>query len=350
MDCLKPTVFSGVMPRSCGIKSQIVEDCVTKKRQLVILDFHPGPGAWRFDTADISLGDLVPYLSASECIDLLADSGGNQEDGFRFLVERFVLLFQELSQTTGLCLLDLESWSLLGLLNAQSPAFSRIKQFLENNYPSIPALENYLYHVARQFEVTRTDVNAALVACRPLYHRFDCGKHASDQMRYLLRFLKCVTSLLPAEDTCLLFDGMPYNLADVFTALPSVLAFNPIFFFDDFFALPGVTRTYILNHSRKLVLFKHHSTESVQQISALLDTQETNDITVSSYPQARRPLWRQSVWNDLSIFSRPNRRNTGFSVVKKTKPRLRTDEITALSSDEAIVVNLENKDYFILRV
>ena len=148
----------------------------------------------------------------------------------------------------------------------------------------------------------------------------------------------------------MLFDGLPYHLADVFSAFPAVFAFEPTFFIDDLFVLPSAVRTLILNHSKKLVLFKHHSNESVQQISALLDTRETNDVTMSSYPQGRHPLWRQSVWNDLSIYSRPQRRTTGFSVAKKTKPRLRSDEINALSAEEAIVVDLINKDYFILHV
>ena len=350
MTTIKSTVFSGVIPNSCPIKSQIVEDCIKRGNQLLVIDFHRMSQARKYAASNVTLGDFIPYLSAHECIDLLAEIGGNPEDGFRFLFQRFVSLFQELSQITDLRLLDLESWSMLDLLNEQRPAFQQIRRFLEDNYSALPALDNYLNHVANTVKMSNTDINAALLNQRPLYCHPDSFGNYTDQIKFVLYFLKCILSLFSSDDTFLLFDGFPHYFADLIVQIPGILDFKTAIFLDDFFALPTVARTLVLNHTTKLVLFKHHASESIQQIAELLGTEETHDVTVSKYPHGRNTLWQRSYWNDFSIVSQPYRQNMGYSVTKKTKPRLRTDEIASLSSNEAIVINLDNNDYFILRV
>lgn len=352
MKDIKTTVFSGRIPRESTIKSKIVEDCIKKELQLLGFDFHQRSVRRRYCAYPVQLGDLVPYLSPERCVRIFSDFGGGNSEDFRFAAERFIRLFQRYARETGINLLDLNAWSMHELLNDPRPEAVELRRFLENNYPSLPSLENYLEHVGALVGMAGTDLNTALRSRRPLYFRLDPTLNETDLNKIVKHLIGAVQDLFPAEETVLLIDGLPFAVAELFSDMLYSAAYRSNIFFEDVFLYPERVRNAFLNNVDKAVFFKHADPQSKRGISDFLGTNETNEVTVTQYPNTKHQfgLPRHSVFGDLSVVTKPSGRNTGYSVVKKNKPRLREDEIDALNPNEAIIVDLADRSFIISEV
>ena len=352
MKDIRTTVFSGMIPGDCTIKSKIAEDCRRKDRQLLVFDFHRNPVPRRYCACPSQLGSLVPYLTPEKCVRIFSDFCGGNSDDFRFAAERFIRLFQRYARGTGVNLLDLNAWSMQELLNDPRPEAVELRRFLENNYPSLPTLENYLEHVGALVGMTGTDLNAALRSRRPLYFRLDPTLNETDLKKIVKHLIGAVQDLFPAEETVLLIDGLPFAVAELFSNMLCSVAYRSNIFFEDVFLYPERVRNAFLNNVDKAVFFKHADPQSRRGISDFLGTNETNEVTVTQYPNTKHQfgLPRHSVFGDLSVVTKSTDRNTGYSVVKKSKPRLREDEIDALDPNEAIIVDLADRSFIISEV
>lgn len=352
MENIRTTVFSGKIPDGCTIKTRIAEDCAKKGRQLLVFDFRRDAVPRRYGACAVRFGDLVPYLSPERCIGILSDFGGRPGDDFRFLSERFIRLFQRYSGETGVNLLDLNAWSMLDLLNDPRGEAAEIKRFLENNFASLPALENYLDHISSRIGTTGADLNLALQACRPLYFHPDRTANETDLQKTVRHLTAAVQDLFPPEETVLLIDGLPLAVAEPFCDMLGSAGYRTNAFFEDLFLYPERVKNTFLNGADKVVFFKHTDPVSVREISSFLGTADAGDVTVTRYPDGNRPFGipRRSVFGDLTAVTGPSGRNAGYSVARRAKPRLREDEIDALGTDEAIVVDLTDRSYVIMTV
>lgn len=346
------TVFSGNMPRGCGLKNQMAADLRSKGMHLLVFDFHRMGDTGLAGAVALRLGDLIPYLSAESCADLISGFVYGEDDHFRFLVSRFVRSFQVYSRFTGINLFDVQAWNMTDLLNGAAQVHPELQRLLENNFDSLARLENFIWHLSSLIQPTGADLETAVRYFRPLYFRFACGMSQTDLQQTVTQTLRAVCAVFDRTETVLLTDGLPPGMSQAFYDVILSSGYKTNAFFEDLFLLPEAVRSAFLAQASKAVFFKHHNDHSIRGISEFLGSVESNDVTVTRYPDRRRILQMPpyAVFGDMSAVTRPSHRDMGFSVAKKAKPKLREDEIDAIPEDEAIVVDLRDRSFVITSV
>ena len=348
---MNSTLFSGNYPIGCNLKERLICDCVSEEKTPFIITFDRSRDARDFGAVGFSLADFIPYLSPNECCDCFTEIVGSNME-IRNLMERFVLYFKSYTDSTGIGLLDINRWSIRGLLHSNCAGNNEFHSFLRDNFNSLATLENYIHHVALKIEKPNVDIRNAMRTNQSMLYKINPYSERREQSVLLKYILRCIENFVSPDSGIIFFESLPCEYSNTICNFMSSNRFETKTFVADLFVFGEHTKSALLASCKKAVFFKHNSDNATKRIAEFIGKHDVNQTSFTRYPQRRRSVFSgmlsHSPTNDISMVGRGSD-DIGYSVSKVEKLKLSPEEINNIQQDEAIVVNCSDKSYSIVK-
>lgn len=345
------TLFSGNYPIGCNIKVRLISDCVSERKTPFIITFDRNRNARDFGAIEFSLADFIPFLSADECCDCFTEMVGSNME-IRNIIERFILYFKSYTDATGIGILDINRWSMRGLLQNNCAGNNEFHSFLSDNFNLLATLENYIHHVALKIGAPHIDIRNALGINKTMLYKINPYSERREQSVLLKYILRCTENFVSPDSGVIFFESLPCEYSNTICDFLSSNRFETKTFVNDLFVFEEHTKSVLLSSCEKAVFFKHNSNTATRGISEFIGKHDVNQTSFTRYPQRRRSVFSgmlsHSPTNDISMVGRGSD-DIGYSVSKTEKYKLSPEEIDNIQEDEAIVVNCSDKSYNIVK-
>lgn len=348
---MNSTLFSGDYPIGCNIKERLISDCVSERKTPFIITFDRNRNARDFGAVGFSLADFIPFLSADECYNCFTEMVGSNIE-IRNIIERFILYFKSYTDAIGIGLLDVNRWSMRGLLQNNCAGNNELHSFLSDNFNSLATLENYIHHVALKIGTPNVDIRNALRTNKAMLYKISPYSERREQSVLLKYILRCIENFVSPDSGVIFFESLPCKYSNTICDFMSSNRFETKTFVNDLFVFEEHTKSALLSSCEKAVFFKHNGDTATRGISAFIGKHDVNQTTFTRYPERRRGvfsgMFSHSPTSDISMAGGGSD-NIGYSVSKVEKLKLSPVEINNIQQDEAIVVNCSDKSYSIVK-
>lgn len=347
------TTFSGVSPNESRIVNSMVLNNDNRKN-VVVLDYYNTLTSSP-NIEEILLADFIPYLNDEECAEVFSVLCSKRTPELASLMYRFIVLFSGYSHCHNVALFDTTSWSMYSLLQNSADDIM-FNNFLQDNFDRLASLENEVVMITKSIGKPRCDLPNAINAGKVLLIRNKRLNREILRDEILEILLNCLSCYLSTSDTEFFINGFAYDSEKIIAEFLNERSFNKTIFVKDIFTFDSTTQSMLFNGARKIVFYKHNSYDNCKKIADYIGRQEQFQASVSTYPRngvfdTVRNLFRGISLRDDSAFVQSiDRNNTGFSVSKVEKYRLRPEEIMEIPDNKCIVIDTNSHTYSITEV
>lgn len=347
------TTFSGTSQNVNNIINSMVLNCDGGKKSVVIDYYNIIFSSSNFQ--EISLADFIPYLNDEECAEIFSILCNKRTPELASLMYRFVILFSNYSRNKNVALFDTTSWNMYSLLQNSTDDIM-LNNFLQDNFDRLAILENEVVMIIKNIGSPRCDLSNTIEEGKILLIKNKRLNREILRDEILEILLDCLSCYLSPCDTEFFIIGFAYDTEKIITEFLNERSFNKTIIIKDIFTFDNTTQSMLLNGARKVVFLKHTSYESCKKIADYIGKQEQFQASVSTYPRngvfaTVRDFFRGvSLRNDSAFVQAIDRSNTGFSVSKVEKFRLRPEEIMQLPDNKCIIVDTNSHTYSITEV
>lgn len=347
------TTFSGVSPNAGRILNSMVFNNDNRKK-VVVFDYY-NMIASSSEIQEISLADFIPYLTDEECAEIFSILCNKRTPELASLMYRFIVFFSNYSHNHNVALFNTMSWSMYSLLQNSADDLM-FNSFLQDNFDRLALLENEVVMIIKSIGMPKCDLSNAIDTGKTLLIRNKRLNREILRDEILEILLNCLSCYLSPNNTEFFINGFAYDGEKIITEFLNERNFNKTIFVKDIFTYDSTTQSLLLNNVRKVVFYKHTSYESCRKIADYIGRQEQFQASVSTYPRngifdTARNLFRGlSLRDDSSFVQAIDRKNTGFSVSKVEKYRLRPEEIMEIPDNKCIVIDTNSHTYSITEV
>lgn len=338
-------LLSGEIPDNNFYVRQF-DDAISSGRSVIVFDYKNNIHYEK--SLELTLAEFIPFLNNKECSEIFASffKANNEKAAF---IKRFIHYFSYYSNRTGVGLFD--DWSMMGLLNDSiNKNCPSLHNFLDDNFNNLADLENSVKYIVDSIGTPKYDLANSLNKNKVFIIKNQIlGQSIYDKDIIKLVF-NCLEEFLNLNSSELFINGMSNDVFPLLSDFISRTSIAKTSIVDDVFSLDKTIQNALFSNTKKVIFFKHRDYNSCQAIADYIGKEERPQISVNRYPDSvlsfgRRLLNRAiNFTKDISVVG-TDRFNTGYSISKIDKYRIRPDEIMSLNSDHCIVVNTNDGTY-----
>ena len=343
----KNVLFSGEAKNLQAYYTERFRNNTENGMTTVILDYQNNinyPAA-----IDLGLAEFLPCLRNDEIAALFSQVALRSSPESAHLLHRFITLFGELSQKSGLSLFS--EWSMLSLLELSDRyRCERLHGFLEDNFSSLNTLDNHIKYIVNSIGNPKYDLKNALNTGKVFVirnNRLSRSIYHSDTIGFILN---CIAEFIDKHNTDFYINEMGDEWLDSIVPFLAIVNPNKTIVTNDIFKYEDSVLINLLCEIDKMVFFKHRSSKSCQDIADYLGKEERYQIGINRYPDTAFSLIHRLFRNGISLTQSSSivggdRTNMGYSANLTEKYRMRPDEIMSLKENQCIIVNTSDHSF-----
>ena len=303
---------------------------------------------------DLGVAEFLPYLTNDEISELFTQIAMRTSPDSAHLIHRFITLFDELTQRSGISLFS--DWSMLSLIELSARYnCERLRRFLDDNYSSLNTLDNQIKYLVNCIGTPRFDLKNSLITGKVFsIHNNRLGRNIYSSELFG-SVLNCISEFSDLSKTEFYINGLGADWSELIADFLSNNQICKTVVVDDVFIYSNNVISSLLYSVEKIVFFKHRSGESCQKIADYIGKEERYQIGINRYPDTAFSLFHRMFRNGISLTQSSSivggdRTNMGYCANLTDKYRLRPDEIMSLNNNQCIIIDTDNNSFSIQNI